>query len=174
VNRPIIASLVVAAVATLGFVAGSIGTSEYRNAEFGFRVQLPEFGGKGSVPNRQLASFYAPSASGGFTPNMNIQVHDWDKGLEAYIELSDTQFDQAGFDVLEDKKLEIGGRSAIRWVYTGRMGGRELEFLALAVEGDKNVILFTCVAPSKDFKDHEPAFRKSLESLTFEKKKKGG
>jgi hypothetical protein len=166
-NRLIIALLGLAALVTVGFVSRSGGPSEYRNATIGFTLQPPEFKAKASAPNRQVASFYAPPTSDGFAPNMNIQVQKWAKGLEAYIELSESQFDQAGFDVRESKEFDIGDRAAVRWMYTGRVQGRELQFLALAVERGEDVILLTCVAPMRVFKDHEPAFRKSLESFAF-------
>jgi len=168
-NRLMTASLVLAAAMAVGFVSRSGGTSEYRDAAFGFRLRTPEFKAKGGARLRQLASFYGPALPDGFAPNLNIQVQPCAKGLDEYIELSESQFEQLGLDLLESKEIKIGDRDAIRWNYAGRVQGRELQFLALAVERDEDVILLTCTAPRKVFKDYEAIFRKSLESFAFEK-----
>jgi hypothetical protein len=110
--------------------------------------------------------FFAP-AENGFAPNLGVMVQASPMGLEAYAELSRGQFKELKVTVNAETRLKVAGRDALLWDYQGKMQGRELRFLALAVPDKGRVFLATFTSTTEAFAKHEKAARASLDSFTL-------
>jgi hypothetical protein len=138
--------------------------SSYANAQYGFSMEPPVFPEVPEDMNIVVALFSA-FPKNGFSSNLNVVVQRLKTTADGYAKLTKTEFEALGITVVSEKRLKVSGRDALLLHYKGKMGGRDLQFLALAVIDADRVFLATCTALDADFNTVEPAFRACLESF---------
>jgi len=138
--------------------------AHFEDPEFGFSLDVPSIGGQGSTGSIQrLIVFGAPT--NGFAPNCNVQVQHTAMGLKAYMEMSQAQFKQRKIELVATARRTVSGLPASTLHYRGTLGGRHLEFSALAVAGRDRVWLLTCTARADSFKRYQAPFAKVVDSF---------
>jgi hypothetical protein len=96
---------------------------------------------------------------------VNVNIQPIVTTRQGYLELSLDQIRQAGFKVNSNRDVTVSGKDALRFDYEGKLGDRELRFLALAVIEKDRVILVTCTALKRSFEAIEPEFTACLDSF---------
>ncbi len=136
----------------------------YTDALYGFTIQAPQFpeapAGTGVIP----VMMYAPAESG-FATNVHVMVQRVAMTRQQYRETSLAEFKGMGLKVNSDTDTTVSGRDALIVDYEGKMAGRELRWLALAVVDKEQVLLVTCTAPKDSFEKYEKGFRACLDSF---------
>ena len=138
----------------------------YADPVYGFTIQPPKFPAASARVGVTPVMFFAP-AENGFAGNLNVAVQSTDKTLQEYAELSRGQFEQLKLTLVSEKPLKVSGRDALLWEYEGKMQGRDLHWLALAVPDKGRVYLATCTATPEGFLRNEKAFRAALQSFSL-------
>ena len=141
-------------------------TSEYRDAQYGFKISPPAFPVEVAPKNRLVARFFALPENQ-FSANMNVNVQTPGMSLDDFVSVSRVQFQTAGFEILGDRRFTIGDHGAVEWSYAGKIQDLELKFLARAVERGDQIFLITCTGLKDSFDKYEEQFRASLESFAF-------
>lgn len=138
--------------------------AHFEDPEFGFSLDVPSIGGQGSRGSVQrLMVFGAPA--NGFAPNCNVQIQHTAMGLDAYIKMSRDQFKQRNIELVATARRTVSGLPASTLHYRGTLGGRRLEFSALAVAGRDRVWLLTCTARADSFKQYQAPFARVVDSF---------
>lgn len=124
----------------------------YVDPTYGFSLVPPKFpvGGAGTSTTAFLAM---GPASDDFAPNINVQVQDASMDLGEFITLSIDQFEEAGLAIRENKSMEFGSQQGVFWRYSGRIQGRLLEFVAIAVPFQGRFFVVTGTATPRQFED---------------------
>ena len=138
--------------------------SNYTDSTYGFAIDAPAFPKAGPGQPGVPVIMSGPAADG-FASNVNVNIQQVATTRKEYLEQSLDQMRQVGLKVHSTSDVTVSGRDAIRLDYEGTISGRELHFLALAVIEKDRVVLVTCTALAKAFKEVEPAFRASLDSF---------
>jgi hypothetical protein len=144
--------------------------NSYCDASTGLRFAPPRFDcvepmkatSDGERATRVLAQFFAPSRDG-FAANMNVQLQP--TSLEAFKEASSAQWKAGYATLVEERSIELAGRTGVEYRYRATMMQRDLEFLAIALPFDDGVLVATCTGLASRFAEDEPAFRASLASI---------
>lgn len=139
--------------------------SLYRDESLGFSISplaldLPAAG------SFTVSAFSLPPRQG-FTANVNLRL-TLNTTLAAFDTQSDREFQAVGAEVISRRELEVSNRPAIETDYRMTFQGRQLRFLALAVEDGDRVFLLTATSLEGLFEDYEPEFRRVLASFTLD------
>jgi len=155
------------AVLIPGLLASAVpvaAPSTYRDGLYGFTIQAPVFPAVAEGTGVMPVMFMGPG-SDGFASNINVGVQKTTTTLDAYVALSKTQFEAAGFKVNSEARSKVSGREAVVFDYQGKAQGLELRWLALAVVDKDRVFLVTATATPDGFGKIEKEFRACLESF---------
>lgn len=136
----------------------------------GFGLDFPKAGFSidvlDSKPPTKSASYttlmmFLP-ASGGFAPNVNVQVQSYPDSLDAYWKLSRGQFDSLGMTVHTTKSLSKKRRS---FEYSGKSQGRELHWYAIAEKKGGSIYLVTATATPDQWPQHKARLIQTVNSF---------
>jgi len=113
----------------------------------------------------QVLVMFLPS-SGGFAPNVNVQVQPFPGTIKEYVDLSRRQFQAVGITVLSE---QITQTSAI-WEYSGSLEDRKLHWYARAERaGEGKVYLITATAAEPQWNTHAAKLKTCVDSFRLEK-----
>ena len=112
----------------------------------------------------QVLTVYLPP-SGGFAPNVSIQVQPHDGTMEEYLEISKQQFETLKWTVIADSILTP---TAITFEYSGIARGVALHFYAKAESRDGKVYLTTGASTEDQWPNVSPRIKKCVNSFRFE------
>ena len=116
-------------------------------------------------PASQLAIFYiSDKATNGVIPNVNVQRQTI-AGLEAYQQLSNSQFKSLGWTVLNEEMVGSGEKAEYRVEYTGPLQGTSFHWLAKGYVSGSSIILVTCTTHAEAWKDEGPLCQQALDSV---------
>ena len=157
---------------------GSATDAASRAARFvdpiqGFSVEVAALGEAGGAPVLQRLSVSGVPEDG-FATNCNVQVQFASMSLEAYRDLSSSQFAEMGFEVHRQKERTVSGRPAVTFEYSGELSGRKLRFASLAVGGEDRFWLLTCTALAEKFERHRAEFAEVIDSFSLVERAKPG
>lgn len=138
--------------------------STYTDASYGFTIRAPAFPKAPKGTGAMVVTMMAPPENM-FASNVNVMVQNVSMKREAYRDLSRGQFKAMGYNVHTERELEVSGRDAVLWDYEGKVGGRELRWLTLAVMDKERVCLVTCTGLKDGFEKYEKEFRACLDSF---------
>jgi hypothetical protein len=97
-------------------------------------------------PSQTLIMFLP--ASDGFAPNVNVQIQPYSGSIDAYADLSKTQFKQVGFKLLSENK---SGKAEITFEYSGTLQGRNFHWYARAIQNGGIIYLVTATATEEQW-----------------------
>ncbi len=137
--------------------------SHYTDEAIGYALDTPKFPGLGETPGGTVVFTAPPEA--GFASNVNVVVQPMTTTRKAYRDLTDGGIKKLSMKINEDKDATVSERDAIRFDYEGKMNGKDLHFLSLAVIEKDRVILFTCTATAVAFPKVASEFRACLDSV---------
>lgn len=133
-----------AALLVLWCGAATVGQEQVPNRlhfkTYGFSIQpLESPPGKASY---QALLMYLPP-SGGFNPNVNVVVQQFDGTIDAYAAVSKKQFRDLNFKLIKEAKI---GRTGVQFEYSGALQGHAMHWYARAVSEGGKVYLVTATA----------------------------
>lgn len=131
----------------------------YENASYGFSLAPPltEEAKAGVV-----AMFFLPPKNG-FGANVNVMVQDYQGTLAEYDTLSQKQFKDIGFRVIESK---IGDKS-IFYEYAGKQNKMDLHFYVKVWKKADKMYLITATGLEMDWEEQKDALMNSVKSFKF-------
>ena len=124
----------------------------------GFSI-APLEGTVGDAPYQTIMMFLP--ASGGFAPNVNIQIQPYKGSLSAYAELSKKQMKAASMTLLHEK-IQAG---ALLLEYSGTSQGRKLHWYAKAQLADGRIYLATATATEQQWRTVADKLKACVESF---------
>jgi hypothetical protein len=154
-------------LATAALAAAARAPSKYVDATYGFSIDAPAFAAVEKGASVSPAMFLAPPRDG-FSTNVNVLIQENEIGIDAYAETTREQMKQVGLTLIEDKKVEVSGKPALRLEYAGKgQGGRPMHWTAVAVAARGRVYLVTATSLEADWPKQEKALRACLESFSL-------
>jgi len=152
-------------LSTAAVAAAARAPSKYVDATYGFSIDAPAFAAVEKGGSVSPAMFLAPP-QGGFSTNVNVLIQENEIGIDAYAESTREQMKTVGLTMIEDKKVEISGKPALRLEYAGKgQGGRPLHWAAIAVAARGRVYLVTATCSEAEWPKQEKALRACLDSF---------
>ena len=124
----------------------------------GFAISPLDEPGKGT---HLLLSMFLP-ASGGFSPNVNVQSQEYSGTIDEYVTMSLHGLKESKFDLISNSKPS---KDRVVCEYTGLMNGKVLHFYANAVMKDRTVFLVTATALEDQWKGASEKLRSCVDSL---------
>lgn len=105
-------------------------------------------------------------ASGGFAPNVNVQVQPFQGTIKEYVDLSRRQFQALNMTVLSEQVTE----NSILWEYSGSLENRKLHWYARAERADGGkVYLITAAASEPQWNTLAAKLKACVDSFRLEK-----
>jgi hypothetical protein len=154
------------ALSTAGLAAAARAPSTYVDATYGFSIAAPSFPAAPKGGTCSPAIFFGPPEAE-FAPNVNVLIQENALSLDAYAELNRKEMKELNLTSIDEKRVEVSGRPALRLEYAGKLGPRALHWLAVAVAARGRVYLVTATCPEEAWARHEKALRASLESFVL-------
>lgn len=147
------------------FSVAALALSPFARAEtinlpvYGFSIE-PLEAPVGNTTTTALATFLP--ATGGFAPNINVQIQPYPGSIADYAKLSQGQFDQMGWKSLSEKFV-----GSNEWIaeYSGPMQGNNLHFYARALSQNGKVYLVTGTASETQWPTVGPTIRQHVDSF---------
>lgn len=136
----------------------------YTDPAVGFTLASPAFPKANQGQSATSVVMTGPSVDG-FASNVNVNIQPMATTRKGYLDLSLGEMKQVGLKVNSHRELMVSGKEAILFDYEGKMLGKDLHFLALAVVEKERVILVTCTALAASYKAIEPEFQACLDSF---------
>lgn len=136
----------------------------YIDSTYGFSFASPAFPQAGAGQPAVPVIVAGPTVDG-FASNVNVNIQQLATTRQGYIDLSLGQLRQLGFKINSTTEVTVSGKEGVRFDYEGKLGGRELHCLALAVVEKERVVLVTCTAQATAYQAIEPEFRACLDSF---------
>jgi len=143
--------------------------STYTDRVYGFSMQTPTFPKATKGVSVRPVVLCGPE-EGGFASNANVMVQSITTTREAYLTQSLNQIKAMRWKVNSMEKTTVSGRDALRFDYEGKMGARDLRWLAVAIVDTERVFLVTCTTTKDGFKKYGKAFDACLRSFALETK----
>lgn len=129
---------------------------------YGFSIKgLP---GAPGVNVTQVMAIYLP-AEDGFAPNINVQIQPYTGTRDEYAQISQAQFDGAGFTVVETRKPTD---QELTFEYTGSAQDRNIHWYSRAVFTPGKVYLVTATCLESNWAANGAALKVSADSLKTE------
>jgi hypothetical protein len=113
-------------------------------------------------PRQVLMMFLAPRD--GFASNVNVQMQPWPGSFDAYAKLSENQFKQMGWKVLDESSTE----DSRQWEYTGHLQGMEMHFYSRACKRGEIVYLATGTALASNWEKDKQTLKACVDSFKLE------
>jgi len=107
-------------------------------------------------------------ASGGFSPNVNVQVQCYTGTIDEYAAISRKEFASVKFKLIKEDKQ---GKNAVVFEYTGEIQERKLHWYAKATATGKRVYLATATATEKQWPEVKAKMKECIDSLELAKSK---
>ena len=102
--------------------------------------------------------------SGGFSPNINVQIQPFDGSLDDYIALTHEQFDTYGLEMLSEDREDV----SVTWEYSGTIQGMDLHCYARAECTAGKVYLVTGAAYSAQWGTVSATLRSCVDSFRLD------
>ncbi len=131
--------------------------SQFTSAVFSINAPSGVGNGQGTV-----TMMFLP-AKNKFAGNVNVAIQDYVGTIKEYDELSQAQFKQMGFSVLDSK---LNADSAI-YEYEGKSGGFNVHWYSRAVKLNKVIYLITATGLAMDWPDQKVTLMESVDSFKF-------
>ena len=112
---------------------------------FGFSIAPLE--ARSSGPTSVVMEMFLPP-SGGFAPNVRVEAQKWPGTLDQYVEVSQKQFEKAGFKVINSSRPDA---STAIFEFTGTLQNHPLHWYAKASLGGGEVLLTTATATEQQW-----------------------
>jgi hypothetical protein len=133
--------------------------STYYSSEYGFSINPPKLDttAESSV---QICYFFLPPIDG-FSANVNIQKQIYADSLQAYDELSLSQFEQMNFTLIShnvNKNIGI-------YEYKGDYQGQLLHWYSIAQKKDSTVLLVTATTLDSLWNEQKTILQESINSF---------
>jgi hypothetical protein len=159
-TRTIAAMVVVGLAATAS--AAPEGEDTLRFRQHGFSIKSLRSKSNDNVMT-QVVSMQMPP-EGGFAANVNVQLQPFGGNIDEYVKLSKQQFDQVGFKVLVQKKLDA---ETVVLEYTGKMQSMDLHWYARAIrkKGKPIVYLVTGTAAAGQWAGVSAPLKECVDSI---------
>ena len=138
--------------------------SVYSDGRYGCSLTPPAFA-RGEKDSSGMAASFSGFPKNGFAPNVNVMIQNVSMTLEEYRGISVGQFKQMDLTVLSETRKKVSGKDAIVWEYEGRLQGRALKWMALAVSDVDRIFLITATALKADYDPVAKEFTACLESF---------
>jgi hypothetical protein len=133
--------------------------NQFVSAEYGFTLVPPRVEQSEGLP-RQVAIFFLPAADG-FSANVNVQVQPYADTMAAYDALSQGQFRQNKWKVLQSNVTE----DSATYEYRGKYQTLQLHWYAVATKVGDSVILVTATGLDSAWAEQSEALRASVDSF---------
>jgi hypothetical protein len=104
--------------------------------------------------------------SGGFAPNVNVQIQPFEGTISDYVSLSKQQFAQAKLKLLKE---ETRDKVTAFLEYSGEMQGQALHWYAKAVSNAGRVYLVTATATEDQWNSVAAKLKACVDSLELNK-----
>lgn len=128
-------------------------------SEHGFSIE-PLKGHAGDKVQQVVAMQLPPT--GGFAPNVNVQVQPFAGSFDDYLKISHDEFARLGIVVKSEKRA---GKSATALEYTGSLQGQPLHWYARAVLAAGKVYLVTATATESQWPEVAAQLRLTVDSF---------
>ncbi len=158
-NRCLIAASVLAPCL---IAPASDSSARLRFKTAGFSIQ-PLAAPPGARTYQVLAMFLPPT--GGFLPNVNVQIQPYSGTIGQYAALSKTQFTAAKFTLIKETKI---GKTAVALEYSGTLQGRRLHWYARAVATGTHVYLVTATSTEAQWPQVSGRLKACVDSFQLE------
>jgi hypothetical protein len=156
-----------ALVVTMGGVASAHpeGDEVLRFKQHGFSIRPLKSKSADNLMTQVVSMQMAPTD--GFATNVNVQVQPFPDSIDDYIKLSKGQFDQFGFKVLSQKKID---ENTVTLEYTGKMQNTDLHWYARATrkKGRPVIYLVTGTATAAQWTAMSAALKDCVDSLKLD------
>jgi len=129
----------------------------------GFSIQALE-DRPGPVAHQALMMMLPPS--GGFAPNVGVQIHPHAGSMDEYAALSKRQFVTMKLTLIRETKV---GKAAVAFEYSGKMRGRRLHWYAKAIAKDNRVYLVTATCTEAQWPRLSARLKACVDSFQLEK-----
>ena len=111
-------------------------------------------------PPCQSLMMFLP-ASGGFAPNVNVQIQAFGGTIAEYTDLSKRQFTEGDFTLIK----ETPSKTAITFEYKRAAKDRDLHFYSKAVKKGRKVYLTTATSTEEQWRRVSDKLRKCVDSF---------
>ncbi|MBD3348440.1 MAG: hypothetical protein GF400_04495 [Candidatus Eisenbacteria bacterium] len=128
----------------------------------GFSIAVLE-GSPGAATCQPVAMQLPPT--GGFAPNVNVQVQPYTDTLQAYVDLSLNQFESMGLEILNDPAPR-GDCSVME--YAGSLQGHPMHWYATATKHEDHVYLVTACATEAQWSNVSDELKACVDSFRVE------
>lgn len=108
--------------------------------------------------------------SGGFAPNVNVQVQCFNGTIDMYAQISKKEFASLKMKLIKETKQ---GEDTIVFEYSGTFQARKLHWYAKAIATGKRVYLATATATEKQWVDVSDTMKACVDSLEVDKPQRG-
>jgi hypothetical protein len=115
------------------------------------------------APSAPLVMKLPPS--GGFAPNLNVNIQPFTGTLEEYVKVSENQFTAGNYKVLNAKKLDD---KTWVWEYRGTSNGVELRFYSKVLVTGKLAYLSTATATEPQWKKYADKLKSTVNSFKLD------
>ena len=156
--RIALAAVAALAVTSFAYADTAAGGHSLGFTEHGFAID--PLVGHDAEQMQQVVTMMLP-ATGGFSPNVNVQVQPFHGTIEEYLSVSKEQFKAGGITMLSEKH----DAKTATLEYKGTMQGQPLHWYARAFLAKNGLILATGTALESQWKGASAALRKSVDSL---------
>lgn len=164
-SRPfLLVSLAIFAAFAAGFTVQK-SRSMYRNDELGIAFRDPQFFDNLKPGFGMVATFSAP-AENNFAANVNI-IRQPAQNRDDFMAVNKRSVEAMGFEVIDNKAVDINDHEAVETIYTGQMGSLKMKFLSVAIIDRNAVYLITGTATEDSFDKYERNFRRVIDSFQF-------
>ena len=128
--------------------------------EYGFAISPPiaTYGPNGMVVSMLL------NPNNHFSGNVNVMVQDFNGDIDAYDKLSQSQFKEFKFKIVNMAKE----KNVITYEYSGRQGQLDLHWYAKVFKKSNKFYLVTATALNQDWNEQKGALINSVNSFKFE------
>ncbi|KKK49640.1 hypothetical protein LCGC14_3133030 [marine sediment metagenome] len=161
-KKCMIAVLLVACCA-LCLAAVSSGRMHFKTA--GFSIQ-PLDAKPGTSTYQAMMMFLPPS--GGFAPNVNVQIQPYAGTIDEYVALSRKEFLARKLKKVNEAKL---GKTGFLFEYTGNVRGVSMHWYSKAVSTGKRVYLASATAPEAQWPAVSAKLKACVDSLRVDEGK---
>ncbi len=152
------------------------GTRTWTDAYQGFTVSYPADWRQYVEPGADAPLFLVGPLDKDYRANLSLFFLEYDfvpsaRDIARYSNPDANLYDD--FEMLSDQSIRVGGRSAVRRVFTWRASDQRLRdvffhIIQTYVVDGQRVLVFTSFARSEDFEKYEPIFDGIMNSFKFE------
>lgn len=110
----------------------------------------------------QVFQYFLPAAEG-FAANVNMQIQPFEGSLQEYAEISQAQFEQLGFEVLDFNQ----GENEILYQYRGEMQGTLYRWYSRVIRDGNYYYVVTATSLDERWETEQEQLVESVHSFTL-------